>query len=75
MDHLCTVVLHLLRDVRDIPTGAAVAGGKPDKFHVFSLVALKRTLAVFQCSQAFPPGAGAVPVADDDPESDWLSYG
>jgi len=75
MDDHCTVVLHLQRDVFDIPAGAAVAGGKPDKFHVFSLLPLERPLAVFQGTQALAHGAGAVPVADDDPESDWLSHG
>jgi hypothetical protein len=74
VDDISTVVLHLLRHVLDVPTGAAIAGGKPDKFHIFSFVSFKRTFAVVQRPKALSPGTGPVPVADDNSQFNRISH-
>jgi hypothetical protein len=75
MNDLCTVVLHLLGDVLNVPAGAAVTGCKPDKLHIFSFIPFKSAFAVAQSPHAFSPGTGPVPVADDDSQFNGISHG
>ena len=52
------------------PPGATHAGGKSDQFHIFPLIPLERSLAVAKCPKTFAPGAGPVPVANDNSQID-----
>jgi hypothetical protein len=66
MNHLGTILYHLFAGVFDVPTGAAIAGRKPNQFHFGVRVYAESPFPVSHGTKTLPPRTAAVAVADND---------
>ncbi len=74
MDDLNTVVLHFRGRVFDVSGRATAAGGIADQLDVFTLIDAERAFAAPHDAKTFPASTRAIPVTDDNSESDEVGH-